>query len=737
MSGFDGRPARLFSGTSIIGASLFAVAAHAQPAESPVKETPAESMQTAQEPKNTANTAITNDQPGNDQGGLEVITVTARKVAENLQSVPVAVTAFSGTDLANQNIQRVQDIGNFTPGAQIRQGPQGSNTLILAVRGQIQTDQVATLDPSVGVYVDGIYWARAYGLNGDFVDISNVQVLKGPQGTLFGRNTTGGALLINSNDPKLGELSGRASVTYGRFDEFETVGVLNVPLGDKLALRLAASRTTRDGYTTNVLPPSFIVNGLPAGSPLNGTTFNYPATGTILAANDPIVARTPFTGSPYGLKFDNRHRLTARGKLLFQATDNLSFLASAEYFRSNERPSRVFINSPTPYTASLGANPNNNIASTGALFVGTTNGGPAPINAANVATDVALGLAILNSERAFLSANPQFSSNNEVNYSYAKTQTYNFITTLDTDFGAMKLFTNYRKVKSHSGFDLDGSSLALAFTENQQNLKQMSGELQITGKAFDTSVDFAGGAFVFHEEGSDRSISITIPTLNIQTSQAWSRVDNDSMGLYGQATWHVTDSLSFTGGLRYSVDDKGIDLRNNNFNRGTGATTCTVATNGRLLNILANGTTEVASFNIPREINPVQCQIRRRDSFSGWSYTAGLDYKPTEDILLYVKTSKGFRSGGQNLRTGSPLGFRPFDPEVAYAYEVGFKGEFLDRRLRVNLAAYTTDVKDIQRSTLVAVPNSLNVATFLGNAGKARFRGLEAEITALLFEGFR
>jgi outer membrane receptor for monomeric catechols len=125
---------------------------------------------------------------------LEDIVVNARKVAENLQDVPVAVTAFSGADLAAQNAQRVQDVARFTPGLVIRPGNASSTSLTIALRGQAQTDVLATLDPSVGTYVDGIYWARAYGLNGSLLDIQSVQVLKGPQGTLFGRNTTGGAM---------------------------------------------------------------------------------------------------------------------------------------------------------------------------------------------------------------------------------------------------------------------------------------------------------------------------------------------------------------------------------------------------------------------------------------------------------------------------------------------------------------------------------------------------------------
>jgi iron complex outermembrane receptor protein len=160
----------------------------------------------------------TNPAAEEDTGGLGEIIVTARKVEENLQDVPVSITAFSGDDLQNQNIQRLQDVANFTPGLLMRQGSSTPSAVTITLRGQVQTDILATLDPSVGTYVDGVYWARAYGLNSDILDASSVQVLKGPQGTLFGRNTTGGALLINTNDPNLDDFGGRISATYGRFN---------------------------------------------------------------------------------------------------------------------------------------------------------------------------------------------------------------------------------------------------------------------------------------------------------------------------------------------------------------------------------------------------------------------------------------------------------------------------------------------------------------------------------------
>ncbi len=633
-----------------------------------------------------------------DEAQLDEIIVTARKVAENLQDVPVAVTVLTGTELEKKGVVRFQDIAAFTPGLYMRSGSNSPAGITVSLRGQFQNDTLATLDPSVGTYVDGVYWARAYGLNTTLLDVSSVQVLKGPQGTLFGRNTTGGAILINSNNPTLDGISGKASVSYGRFNEFEPTAVVNLPLGDKVAIRLAGKIFTRDGYTINSVSAT---------------------AASAVAAVTTSVARRPVSGNLNGLKLDDRDRVQARAKLLFQPTETLSLIFSGEYYKQDEAaPSRNILYQTATYTA---ANSTYSTAGTGGTFVGILAG-----NAPAAAT--AAGITLLKAEAARLAAGGRITANNEIPYVYAKTMTYGFTGALDTSFGDVKLIASHRKVDAYAGFDLDGSASAIHFTESQQSLKQDSAELQTTGKAFNDSVDFAAGAFVFKEKGFDQSISITVPTLNPVTSHFYGIIDNDSIGVYGQATWHITDQLGLTGGLRYSDDKKGLETRNNNFNRTSGATTCAVVAG-------------VAAFTVGEVANPTQCAFSRRDSFSGVSYTAGLDYKLSEDILLYAKTAKGFRSGGQNLRAPSTAAFLPFQPETAYSYELGFKGEFLDRRLRVNLAAYTSNVKNIQRSTLVSVPPATpggvaGTATLLGNAGKARFNGVEVEITAVLAEGF-
>lgn len=633
-------------------------------------------------------------QAAEDEGGLGDIIVTARKVEENLQDVPVAVTAFTGQALENQNLQRVENLANFTPGMSIRPGSSTPSAITITLRGQVQADILATLDPSVGTYVDGVYWARAYGLNSDVLDAQSVQVLKGPQGTLFGRNTTGGALLINTNNPDLDEVSGRVSATYGRFNETNVTGILNLPIVEGvLGMRLAVQRFTRDGYTRNTS-----------------------TTGTALTGNT-VIRETQAPGSPAGTRLDNRDRWNYRAKVDLAPTDNLRFQFSAERFEMDEYTSRQLRYATPTFTAT---NATYSTGGTGALFVGILSGN-------SPATATAAGITILNGQIATNAANPSQALNNENGYVSATTSTIGFNATLDTGVGQFKLTTGYRSVRTYAGLDLEGTSFPIHFTEGQQSLKQKSAELQWTGTALNDAIDFAFGGFVFHEEGFDQSISITVPALNPATSHFYGLIDTDSVGAYGQASWRITDALTFTGGVRYSVDDKGLETRNNNYLRTTGLTICSVV--------------PVAPFNAGGEVvGPTQCAFGRSSEFSGWSWTAGLDYRFNDDLMVYAKASQGFRAGGQNLRAPNTAAFLPFLPEVARSYEVGLKSEFLDRRVRLNVALYQTDVSDIQRTTLIATPpippaTVAGTATILGNAGKARFRGGEIELQALVADG--
>jgi iron complex outermembrane receptor protein len=275
-----------FLATASIGAAIAFFAAAAAGAQTPA---PAAASETA---------AVTPD------AGLDEIVVTARRRSENAQNVPISLTSLSGDELLNRNVVRVSDIGRFAPNLFIGTGGSAVGGLVIGIRGQLQTDQITTLDPSVGIYVDGVYWARAQGANTNIVDLRSAEVLKGPQGTLFGRNTTGGALVLTTNNPNLNDVEGMVQGRVANFGQLDAAGVINIPIvSDKLAIRIAGQRIHNDGFQTNLT-----------------------------------------TGNSLGS--DNSYSI--RAKVLFQPTDNLRILAQYEHLDIDQKApiSRLLYTSP-------------------------------------------------------------------------------------------------------------------------------------------------------------------------------------------------------------------------------------------------------------------------------------------------------------------------------------------------------------------------------------------------------
>jgi len=603
---------------------------------------------------------------------LGEIVVTARRTSENLQSVPIAITAFSGAQLQQQNARTLSDVALLTPGLRMNYSTATPSGLIVTIRGQAVQDPLANQDSAVGVYVDGLYWARAYGASADLLDIQGVQVLKGPQGTLFGRNTPGGAILLNTNDPNFDGVSGLVSATYGRFDHRAITGVINAPLvEDKLAVRVAGQLIKRDGYIHDIN---------------NGVTLG------------------------------NLDSYTVRSKLLFKPTENLSIIVSGEWYRSKtlNEPQRLIYASPTSPSATSAVVETDGSAAAAALGCFNPGGGPAcRARASALFND---SIAKNKGNNADLTTIPR---------SHVKTQTYGATATLRTSFGAIKAIGGYRKVRSLSFNDNDGSRFSLldngpglgldlpGVTNDDANLSQYSAELVATGKALDNRLDFAAGLYYFHESGNDGSASMSLAAISPVVRVFYGNIKNDSKSIFGQGTYHVTDALSLTGGLRYSIDDKRLTSYNRSFPLPGPPTP-------------ANTTCIVAAV----------CPASRHDSFNGVSYTASIDYRIADGILAYVKTAKGYRAGGENLRMTNPAGFIPFKPENAFSYEGGVKSEFFDHRLRVNIAGYYTILKDIQRTIQVVSPSGVP-AQAITNAGQADFYGGELEVSAALPGGFR
>ncbi|NIJ36770.1 iron complex outermembrane receptor protein [Sphingopyxis panaciterrae] len=589
-----------------------------------------------------------------DDDAIVVIGVT--KQDANIQDTPIAITAFSGAKLEEQGINKVEDIATFTPGFNIRGAGNNPTAFSLAMRGQVQNDNIATLEPSVGTYLDEMYVARAYGLNVELVDVESVQVLKGPQGTLFGRNTSAGAVLIKTADPRYDEISGRISATYGRFDERTGQAVLNLGLSDSLAIRGALYYQKRDGYKTDV---------------------------------------------DTGKKYEGRETINGRVKVGWKPTETFEVILSGEWYDTDiDGPARqnLFFNAPAAF-------------------------GPAkPIVDGQAATD----RDQFGGNENLVSVTPPSAvagANSRGIFNKTKTQTYLAKFILDTSFGQVRWINGYRGVQSRNLLDLDGSSVVGHFTEGTQNLKQYSSEMQLTGTAFDDRLNFATGITYFRETGFDQSRSNLFngkfaagPTVAPEFVGAanWSNfsgtLDNDSFGMYGQVNYKLADRLRFTGGLRYSIDDRRVITQ-----------TGDVANNS---DVFVRCTPSTVAF---------PCLRSRQKTFTNLSYTAGVDFDLSDDILIYAKHSKGYRSGAMQLRTVTLEDSIPADPELVYEQEVGIKTTFLDGRGKFNVAGYHNKVKGAQRSPVLA-PNGIS-QTVIENADTETW-GVEVDTSFEVAKGF-
>ncbi len=588
-----------------------------------------------------------------DENDADVITVIGvTKTEANIQDTPTAITAFTAEKLENQGIKDITDVGRFTPGFNIRAGSNNPTAIALSMRGQVQNDVLASLEPSVGVYLDEMYVARAYGLNADMMDMSNVQALKGPQGTLFGRNTSAGALLLSTNDAKLGETSGSLKLTYGRFNEWNATGVVNLAVGDNLAIRGALSYGERDGYKRDINT---------------------------------------------GYKYNGRESLNGRIKLTWQPYDKMTVQLSGEWWHGkmdgDSRQGQALFLNPLLFAAVYGVE-----------------GSKAAVAQLQAAADAELLKFAGHPDLVGTAPASATPGTGQALFNDVKTQTYMAKVKYELGNGELKWITGYRGVQADNLIDLDGFSLPLHFTAGTQDLKSYSSELQYTGTAMNDALKFALGATWFRETGWDRSHSSTFG------STAWTQflgtVDNTSWGLYGQGSYAVNDALNITAGLRWSHDRKGITQQSGNVpNRGP-LTSCT-------------------------PVNPAllaaDCARHREDSWSNLSYTIGFDYKITPDVMFYAKHSKGYRAGAQQLRSLTLSDTTPAKPEINNEQEVGLKTEFMDRKIRFNIAGFHNRVSDAQRSVILAVGGTSQ--TILENASTETW-GVEADLNVRVAPGF-
>lgn len=614
------------------------------------------------------------------QGVLEEVVVTARKREENLQETPVAVSAFDSRALEKAGIRNLADFNKAIPGLDVNTTNGTAPNANIFIRGVGQRNVGANIDSGVGVYLDGVYLARSDGALLDITDIQSVQVLRGPQGTLFGKNTTGGAVVFTTNRPAP-EFESNVSVGTGSYNEEILSGMVNVPFTDRLATRLAFISKQRDGYVDN--------------------TF-------------------------LGTESLDEDRLATLFKLRYEASENLVVDVVADYSKVTSSP-RVAKCKVVPSITGWLAELLDEIVitpSTGRKFIDFCQdsweaGGGDMLSAhsdieANYLAEVK-GISL------------QFDWLLTESLSLKSITAYrNTIAAQDDDLEGTAIAFNRMQ---HGNPFLE-----------PRDTDQFSQEFQLTGDWFNGAVDYVGGLYYFQEEttGSIHSTAAASPmgptvagpdTFLVQIFATETLPKHWAAAAYAQFDWEFSPRWTLTAGLRYTTENRELDLNTyvpdpSTLNRAEGGMQPVSLGNG----IYRKPLVGPYEYNSNFAYQPV-ARFSEDLSNSAWTPMASLrylfeDWGFVNGGSAYLTVSEGFLSGGINESTSS---LDTFEAEEVLNFEVGVKLDMWDRRLRVNTSVFNTIYDNRQLTTLIIDPNTQAPVGANLNAEATTIKGIELE----------
>jgi iron complex outermembrane receptor protein len=623
---------------------------------------------------------------------MEEIVVNARGVEEGLQDAPIAVSAFTGDTLDYRGVDSLNQIERFVPSLTLQNNPSfggASNSAAIYLRGVGQKEFLPTTEPGVGLYVDGVYVARSVGAILDIIDIERLEVLRGPQGTLFGRNTIGGAISIATRKPEPGgEFGGSLSAAAGTDSLLHLRGTVHIPVSDSFAIRGSLASMTQDGYVER-------------------------ADGIDLGDDDTFTGRVSFA---------------------FQPSDSFSALITADMTRDRENgPALELIGIDFTDLSQL---------------QGVVLAPPPPMAFIHNVTTAALGpgqpCAATDPAGNGVTSNPASANCYDARYigadgkdegtapAYSETDVFGLSATLDfnlSDTLAIKSITAYRELDSDFARDGDHSPHRISQFEDTLDQEQFTQELQLIGTH--DRLDWILGAYYFSEDGNN------VNTLDFTVSnfRSGGQFDNTAWAAFAQATYDVTDKLHLTLGGRYTDEDKSFtpdQIIYNNYYAG-------------FSNLVPPGN-PLAALDAPflqagSRILPL---LEKEISISEFTPMANLAFDLSDRTMIYLTYSEGFKSGGFTQRVFPPVvaGFTAppgtpdidliptYEPEFVEVIEAGIKLDLLDGRLRINGAVFQTDYEELQ----VQVFNS--VAPVTRNIGEASIEGVELEVSASPADGW-
>jgi len=602
-----------FLGSLSPGLLLLAALTLAATGPAPAQEPAEESEETGEARSSEASDA---DAPVPGSELTEEIFVTARKREENVQRVPVAVTVTSGEVLEDTSAPDISVLQSYVPNLAVYAGRNQSTTLTAFMRGIGQADPLWGVDPGVGLYLDDVYVARPQGALLDVYDVERVEVLRGPQGTLYGKNTIGGAIKYVSRAPS-DTPEAKLSLLGGSYGTRSARLLLSGPLVEgKLRGKLAVASLQRDGYGTN-----------------------------------------RFTGRDVSDKDTTAYRVA----LDWLPSDDVTVQLSADGTRDDAEPKGYQRLEANPFCP---------------LFLGAV----CPPLADRF--DTQSGLAPLNGTDS---------------EGYALTVSWNMAANW-----RFKSISAYRESDSRNNIDFDTTPAPITDVVATYFDEQTSQELQFLYVGGD-KLDGVLGLYYF--DGKAGGL-VQNNFLNAIFGTTEGTTETDSIAVFGDGSYGLSDRTTFNFGLRVTEEEK----RGIAFNAGYTDDTFTV-------------------------INAVVADYDKTETFTSVAPRLGFDYLVNDDVMAYVTVSRGFKSGGFNVRAQStffPASAEPFDDEVLDVAEVGIKSILADRQLVLNTAAFYGDYSDIQVSTFTAFDSDGDGVddAFFGNfvnAGDATVQGLEVE----------
>ena len=579
--------------------------------------------------------------------GIQEIVVTATRQATNLQDTPLAITAVTSEALEAQGITAVNDLTSVVPNTQFRktQGVYGPGVSAF-IRGVGQADTSLAVEPAVAFYLDDVYYPLLLGSNFDLLEIDRIEVLRGPQGTLFGRNSLAGAVNIVSRQPSTTDVSGQIQLTAGNYDRREIRAGLNLPLGDSVALSLSALAKKRTGYQQAL---DFTCEMKRRGTPELAGSLPYSDLYNLRSGDDCTIGHQ-----------GGEDVQAYRGTLLWRASDTLQITASADYIRDTSE------NAADTIVSIIGGSVSANARSAAALFGVAYDSrfvtGSPYSTYATYSDPIAAGTVIpgntfyngLKVDGTSVRGGAQLSPFVDLtNWGGSAKVSWD----VSDDINFLAVFS-HRELDSTQTYDDDGSPLALTQRLNRNTESYWTAEARLSGQS--SFIDWVAGAFYFKADGRQSGLFISPSGGQLRTID--SEFDPTSKAVFANVTVRpFGEKLGLNVGARYSDDKKVVNFSN-----------------------LVDTTPSPAQDTV-FSIIPAQKRV---------DWKAGVNYQATPDALFYASAASGNSLPGFNSRPTQRTQIYQLDGNENIAYELGTKLDLFDRRLRLNVAAFYTDFKN-------------------------------------------